>query len=955
MKKSAICLLLILLAAGMLIGSTVTIGTGTQQARIPVDMYYQNSLYECVYLSSEISTGASTITALSFYNNFTNNVGSKPVRVFLGNTTSANLSSGWINASSLTEVFNGNVTFPSGANTISITLTTPFAYTGGNLVLMMNRPMDTVFYGSNDRFYCQTVGTNRARRSYSDTVNYDPFNPPTGSTLGGQFPKTTITYFIGGLGAVQGTVYGVGNLPVANATVSIPSTSQTYTTTASGAYNFPYVTTGTKAVSVSAHTYQTASVDVTVVENNTVTQDFYLAQMPTVLLTGRVVETLAPAEGISGATIAFTGYEPYTTTTDPDGYFSVPGVYANQIYNWTATATRHTGASGQVAVSAVNQTMPDIMLADVVIPVTEVTATQAPDLGSVQVNWTAPGNVTGTWLHYDDGTNANSIGTGGSVDFSIAVRYPPSALSMYAGTYLYSVKAWPAQAGTFYIRVWTGGSSTAPGTMVVEQAFTPTLNSYNTILLNTPVLITGTEELWFGMRCVVTTGYPAGCDAGPAENGLGNMIYFNNAWSTLTALAPTLDYDWNLQGYVGYSAPTKMTDLTPLALNNSKDRSLQGYKVWRLPVGQEANEAAWTLLNTTPEPTTSFTDMAWGSAAVGDYRWAVKSVYSGNALANAVISANTITRTQIEDISAELISGATDLSTWIPEIFTINVRNTGNTVLLGSTYVVRLIDGRSVLVEVPGVDLNPGQMNAFQLSWTPETAGDYVLSGEVVLNGDAIPANNDTPNLPVVVTHHALPVVLSSFSAILTENGNVHLNWVTQSEEGMLGYRVYRNETPDQSASIQITDVIIPATNSSTAHSYELVDDEVSFGSTYYYWLESVDFNQSSFHGPVSVLVQGEVPPVMPELTTMRSAYPNPFQSGTASTIEVALKAGETGTVSIYNVHGQVVRTYQVNEGYHSLIWNGRDASGNNCGSGIYFYKLSTPSLNQTRRLVLTK
>jgi hypothetical protein len=60
--------------------------------------------------------------------------------------------------------------------------------------MMVNRPMDTQYFSSTDNFYCQTVGTNRALNLQSDSVTYDPANPPTGATVSGQFPKTTFVY-----------------------------------------------------------------------------------------------------------------------------------------------------------------------------------------------------------------------------------------------------------------------------------------------------------------------------------------------------------------------------------------------------------------------------------------------------------------------------------------------------------------------------------------------------------------------------------------------------------------------------------------------------------------------------------------------------------------------------------------------------------------------------------------
>jgi hypothetical protein len=230
-------------------------------------------------------------------------------------------------------------------------------------------------------------------------------------------------------------------------------------------------------------------------------------------------------------------------------------------------------------------------------------------------------------------------------------------------------------------------------------------------------------------------------------------------------------------------------------------------------------------------------------------------------------------------------------------------------------------------------------------SWTPI---DYT-----------VPAGGLTDNITVTFTlspySPPLPVELSSFTAVLTNDLYVQLTWVSQSETNLNGYRVYRNEESSLNDAILITPTMIPATNTSQEHNYTIEDREVENHSTYYYWLESVDYNNSQFYGPVIVVVEGNVPPVMPEITTLKSAYPNPFRANGSTNIEVAIKAGETGTITIYNIMGQVVRTYKVSEGIHTIQWNGRDSQGNNCGSGIYFYKLTTPSLNQTKKMVIVK
>jgi hypothetical protein len=200
-----------------------------------------------------------------------------------------------------------------------------------------------------------------------------------------------------------------------------------------------------------------------------------------------------------------------------------------------------------------------------------------------------------------------------------------------------------------------------------------------------------------------------------------------------------------------------------------------------------------------------------------------------------------------------------------------------------------------------------------------------------------------------------LPLELSVFNAVLTSQNYVNLTWISESETGMVGYRVYRSETDEQANALMITPNMIFATNTSTTATYSYIDNELSYGSTYYYWLEAVEHGSSNFYGPQSVTVNSDNSPELILHNYMKAAYPNPFKANGNTNIEVNIKAGESGVVSIYNVIGQLVYSYKVSEGNHKLVWNGRDSQNKPCGSGIYFYKLSTPSLNQAKKLVIVK
>ena len=282
-------------------------------------------------------------------------------------------------------------------------------------------------------------------------------------------------------------------------------------------------------------------------------------------------------------------------------------------------------------------------------------------------------------------------------------------------------------------------------------------------------------------------------------------------------------------------------------------------------------------------------------------------------------------------------------------------------ILLGpQDYEVTLPDGNTVTIDGEMLLIDEDDL-------VNNLLGDYTISDAPTgfawdINPITLtPADFDENGIALVefalheVVPPPLPVELTSFTAVLTNEFYVQLTWISQTETNLSGYRVYRNEENNLNNAILITPTMIPATNTSQEHIYTIEDREVENHTTYYYWLESVDFNNSQFHGPVIVVVEGNVPPVMPEITTLKNAYPNPFRANNSTNIEVAIKAGETGTLTIYNIMGQVVKTYKVTEGIHTIQWNGRDSQGNICGSGIYFYKLTTPSLNQTKKMVIVK
>lgn len=202
---------------------------------------------------------------------------------------------------------------------------------------------------------------------------------------------------------------------------------------------------------------------------------------------------------------------------------------------------------------------------------------------------------------------------------------------------------------------------------------------------------------------------------------------------------------------------------------------------------------------------------------------------------------------------------------------------------------------------------------------------------------------------------YPLPVELSSFTATACSGTGVTLQWISESETNLQGYRIYRNESAELQSALLITPAIISATNGSSQHVYIHRDNEVEPGLSYSYWLEAVELGSSEFFGPVSATLTGGEVPNLPEKYLLGQAYPNPFRAGEGTCLPVSVKEGDSGSLTIYNLKGQAVKTWELTPGSIDLIWDGSDDAGSTCSSGVYFYRLRTDSGSQTKRLVIYK
>ncbi|HPI25543.1 MAG TPA: choice-of-anchor J domain-containing protein, partial [Candidatus Cloacimonadota bacterium] len=669
----------------------ITIGDGSGTARMPMDFFYKNSLYENIYTADELGNFTGMITGLKFYNQFTSNLTAMPVKIWLGSTLQDNLTADWIPAAQLTLVFDGTVDFPSGENMITINFPEPYMHLdGGNLVMMVNRPMDTEYYSSTNYFKTQTGTAGRARNMYSDSTVYDPMAPTGGSTTG-IFPKTSFVVIPGGVGDISGTVTGAGDIPLADVQVTVNGRPYSAVTDASGQFFIPNVLPGNYAVSFSYHGYVDQTINIVLEEDETEIMNVNMSLMAQVSVTGTILAS-DTGTGIAGANIVLTGYENYSGTSVANGTFTIPAVFANHSYQYTIAAAGYSSQTGTIEVGAVNYAMGNITMSEIAYAPHSVQAELNGSFDAVNISWTAPdpnaieiteGFEAATFPPSDwtqaitNQGPANSVGvlptwcSLGTINISGTGNVSPTEGTKQAGLWwdythqdewlITPTFGCPpdahlsfdtyVQLGSenndhYYVKISTDNGSN--WTVIWDATLQPTgVNHYdNPITLDLSSFAGNQVQLAFH------------ADDPPSDDGLWytwfiDNIYIGNFMDNIrfaesdlfvkNARTQTGDISITPDRLTRGNSPRSMSNQS-LATSGSStsyrstNRALVGYKVWRLAAGQEANEATWVSLSDDVISTLNTVDDDWSTLVNGTYRWAVKAVYTSDVMSMAVMS-----------------------------------------------------------------------------------------------------------------------------------------------------------------------------------------------------------------------------------------------------------------------------------------------------------------------------
>src|SRR5262249_48072404 len=106
----------------------------------------------------------------------------------------------------------------------------------------------------------------------------------------------------------------------------------------------------------------------------------------------------------------------------------------------------------------------------------------------------------------------------------------------------------------------------------------------------------------------------------------------------------------------------------------------------------------------------------------------------------------------------------------------------------------------------------------------------------------------------------------------------------------------------------------------------------------------------------VSIPLETTINTPAPDQVLLHQNSPNPFNPET--TIRFELPSAMRVQLSIFDVHGRLVRNLideQRPAGASTAEWNGRDNSGTQVATGVYFYVLEAGGSRYQRKMVLLK
>ncbi len=170
---------------------------------------------------------------------------------------------------------------------------------------------------------------------------------------------------------------------------------------------------------------------------------------------------------------------------------------------------------------------------------------------SGNIEKTVPKSAKSTTLNYD-GDNIDAIGLTAGGTFYAATRFPSELTSIFESYQLETVDVFIGDIPTqLKLMIWGAGTTTSAGTLLHEQIFTPSQASWNTIILDSPIEISG-DDIWVGLEITHDAGlYVMGIDGGPATPNGDWLSQDATSWEHLSDYG--LNSNWNIRANLSFN------------------------------------------------------------------------------------------------------------------------------------------------------------------------------------------------------------------------------------------------------------------------------------------------------------------------------------------------------------------------------------------------------------------
>lgn len=717
---------------------------------LPFDFSERNGAYQAIFYPADLMYAKGKVKDIVLKNSFSSNSLKKPIKIWMTTTDKESLADGWMPVSDMTMVYDDTLTLTTGDNDVPIELSTPFDYTGGNLVVAMQMDYTIGTGGYFDRFYIEETPEHPDRtRTYGsyDVIDFANLTASTGD-LESAIPMTRFVMDATEVATVNGIIKDKAtDKPISGATIAIEKYGLATVTDSTGAYSFYIVPSGSQHVKITATGYIDYESDIEIQDGGTQTTDFAIDAMPTVTFKGKITAN-DTGKPIAGATVKATGYSEVSTTSDADGSFTLNGVYEGEDYTLRIEQPLYDVYTATPATDA-DLDLGTITLKRSLISAYGVEATVNEDGSEATITWKDPLSRTGRigWTHWGESDiNDDTSGDYSASNFNVAHAFTAEDTedSMMVGQSFLKLKVYiKATEGTYTATIWKGtrDDNTVLASKVIPADMISADGGWVTVDFDAPYV-----EIKPGVDYMVGVACQGGSSDVIGVAGYGSDIDGKNNLKWSDDYPYTYDgyYAWNISAYCGIPG-------TELPVTTDTDAPACTYNVYRTEAVEGAKA---TKLNAEPLKELTFTDSNWDRLTAGKYMYTVTAVYNQTDEADAALS-DTVVRSV--NVDAGVTAFISPVKTQDPQNSVevkVRIMNFGEKPLTSVPVFFTVNDGEAV-GDTCEISLNKGDTAEISLgTYALEDYGMYTFKAYTAVEGDESKANDAEtfalPNYPDV-------------------------------------------------------------------------------------------------------------------------------------------------------------------------------------------------------------